>query len=139
MSNTDNTTKLEQKKLHLTDLLKHSFLPHLSGTLKDKAIYLGYMINRLLRVSLGRLPLDDRDSYLNKRVDLPGDLMFELFKQQYKKMMNECNKFFGTRTDDENKPYNIIHQIKPNTIEQGLKASLSTGSWIRRSNLSRAR
>lgn len=132
VSNTDNVTKLEQKKLHLTDLLKNSFLPHVSGTLKDKAIYLGYMINRLLRVSLGRLPLDDRDSYLNKRIDLPGDLMFELFKQQYKKMMNECNKFFNNRTDDDNEPYNIIHQIKPNTIEQGLKASLSTGSWIRR-------
>lgn len=132
VSNTDAETRLEQKKLHLTDLLKNSFLPHITGNLKYKAMYLGYMINRLIRVSLGRLPIDDRDSYLNKRIDLPGDLMFELFRQQWKKMMNECNKLFNNRTDDQNKPYNIIHHIKPNTIEQGLKAALSTGSWIRR-------
>jgi DNA-directed RNA polymerase II subunit RPB2 len=132
VSNTDAETRLEQKKLHLNDLLKNSFLPHISGNLKYKAMYLGYMINRLIRVSLGRLPIDDRDSYLNKRIDLPGDLMFELFRQQWKKMMNECNKLFNSRTTDQNKPYNIIHHIKPNTVEQGLKASLSTGSWIRR-------
>ena len=132
VSNTDAETRLEQKKLHLNDLLKNSFLPHISGNLKYKAMYLGYMINRLIRVSLGRLPIDDRDSYLNKRIDLPGDLMFELFRQQWKKMMNECNKLFNNRTTDQNKPYNIIHHIKPNTVEQGLKASLSTGSWIRR-------
>lgn len=132
MSETSTTTKSEQKKLHLESLLKNNFLPHLSGDLREKAIYLGYMINRLMRVALGRLPLDDRDSYLNKRVDLPGDLMFELFKQQFKKVMNECNKFFTNRTDDENNPYNIIHHIKPNVIEQGLKTALSTGSWIRK-------
>ena len=132
VSNTDAETRLEQKKLHLNDLLKNSFLPHISGNLKYKAMYLGYMINRLIRVSLGRLPIDDRDSYLNKRIDLPGDLMFELFRQQWKKMMNDCNKVFTNRTTDQNKPFNIIHHIKPNTVEQGLKASLSTGSWIRR-------
>ena len=131
-SEVDPRTRIEQKKMHLKNLLETSFLPHLSGDLRDKGIYLGYMINRLIRVSLKRLPLDDRDSYINKRVDLVGDLMFELFKQQYKKVMNECNKFFNNRTDDMNNPYNIIHQIKPNTVEQGLKASLLTGSWIRR-------
>lgn len=131
-SNTSQVNKVEQKKLHLTDLLNRSFLPHISGTLKQKAIYLGYMINRLIRVALGRMPIDDRDSYLNKRIDPVGDLMFELFKQQFKKLMNESHKLFKNRTDDDNNPYNIIHHIKPNTIEQGLKASLSTGSWIRR-------
>jgi len=30
------------------------------------------------------------------------------------------------------KPINIINQIKPNTIEQGMKSSLSTGAWIRK-------
>ena len=131
-SDTSTSTKMEQKKLHLTRLLENNFLPHISGSLKAKAMYLGYMINRLMRVSLGRIPIDDRDSYLNKRIDLPGDLMFDLFKQQFRKMLNECRKFFDTRTDDENRPYNIIPQIKPNTIEQGLKAALSTGSWGRK-------
>ena len=132
ITETDNVTKMEQKKLHLMYLLKTNFIPHLSCDIRDKAIYLGYMINRLLRVAIGRLPIDDRDSYINKRVDLQGDLMFELFKQQYKKMINDCNKFFNNRMDDEKNPPNIIHNIKPNTIEQGFMSSLMTGSWIRR-------
>lgn len=129
---TDKDIKIHQKKMHLMDLLNKSLLPHIEGSLIKKAYYLGYAINRLCRVVLGRIPLDDRDSYVNKRVDLPGDLLFELFKQQFKKMMSECDNFFKKRNDNDDKPMNIINQIKPNIIEQGLKASLLTGAWIRR-------
>ena len=129
---TDEETKLEQKKLHLMKLLQHSLLPHVEGNLIKKAHYLGYMIHKLLRVSLKRDEIDYRDSYINKRIDLPGDLLFELYRQQFKKMLGECKKFFDNRNKDNTKPLNVINYIKPNTIEQGLKASLSTGHWIRR-------
>ena len=127
----DKDTKIQQKKMHLKSLLHTSFIPHIEGTLMEKAYYLGYMINKLLKVYLGRANVDDRDSYINKRVDLPGDLLFELFRQRFKIAMSDCNKFF-IRNDNDEKPLVIINQIKPNTIEQGFKASLSTGSWIRR-------
>lgn len=131
-SETNKQLKQEQKRLHLLDLLTHSFIPHMNGSLLEKGYFLGYIINKLINVSLGRLPLDDRDSYLNKRVDQPGDLLFELFKQQYKKMINECNKFFISRNENEENPVNIIHQIKPSIIEQGIKTALLTGTWIRK-------
>mgnify|MGYP000476366140 CR=1 FL=1 len=129
---TDKETKLIQKKLHLKNLLANSFLPHVEGSPLKKGYYLGYMVNRLLKVYLGRMLLDDRDSYINKRVDLPGDLMFDLFKQQYKKLLGECKKFFDNRNKSNDTPMNVISNIKPNIIEQGFKASLSTGHWIRR-------
>lgn len=128
---TDKDTKVHQKKIHLKSLLHTSFIPHIEGSLMEKAFYLGYMINKLLKVYLGRAIVDDRDSYINKRVDLPGDLLFELFRQRFKIMLSDCNKFF-IRNDNDEKPLIIINQIKPNTIEQGMKASLSTGSWIRK-------
>jgi len=128
---TNKTTKVEQKKLHLKSLLHTSFIPHIEGSLMEKAYYLGYMINKLLKVYMGRANVDDRDSYINKRVDLPGDLLMELFKQRFKIMMIDCNKYFS-RNDNDEKPTNIINQIKPNTIEQGMKASLATGAWIRK-------
>jgi len=128
---TNKITKVEQKKLHLKSLLHTSFIPHIEGSLMEKAFYLGYMINKLLKVYMKRTNVDDRDSYINKRVDLPGDLLMELFKQRFKIMMIDCNKYFS-RNDNDEKPTNIINQIKPNTIEQGIKASLSTGSWIRK-------
>lgn len=128
-SETNKDVRLKEKKMHLEHLLKTNLLPHTENKPIVKAYFLGYMINRLMQVFLGRIPLDDRDSYVNKRVDLPGSLMFELFKQYYKKMLNECNKFFKKRNTDDEKPLNIINQIKASTIEQGLKASLSKGVW----------
>ena len=133
---TDKDKKLqyEEKKEHLEGLLRYAFLPHISSDrhvdiFKAKACYLGYMINKLLNCVLGRIKPDDRDSFTNKRIDLPGDLLFELFKQHYKKMLNECNKFFKKRSTNHETPLNIINQIKPSTVEQGLKSSLLTGNW----------
>jgi DNA-directed RNA polymerase beta subunit len=131
-SETNKQVRQEQRRMHLLDLLTHSFLPHIKGTLLEKGYFLGYMINKIINVELGRAPPDDRDSYLNKTVEQPGDLLFDLFKQQYKKMMNECNKFFMSRNENEENPVNIIHQIKPNIIEQGIKTALLTGTWIRK-------
>ncbi len=129
---TNLEVKVMQKKMHLMHLLKTSFIPHIEGGFKEKAYYLAYMINKLLKVYLGRAKVDDRDSYVNKRVDLPGDLLMELFKQRFKIMMSDCKKFFDNRNDNDERPLNIINQIKPNTIEQGIKASLLTGAWIRK-------
>lgn len=126
---TDPEIKKQEKKTHLKTLLNKSFLPHIEADLIHKAYYVGYMINKLMQCKLGRTMPDDRDSFTNKRVDLPGTIMYDLFKQGYKKMLNECSKFFKKRNSDDTNPQNIINQIKPNIIEQGLKTSLSTGSW----------
>jgi DNA-directed RNA polymerase II subunit RPB2 len=131
-SETDKKVKEIQKRMHLMSLLENSFLPHIEGSLYEKGMFLGYMINRLMRCVLGRIAKDDRDSYVNKRVDLPGNLLEELFRQYYRKMLKECEKFFKKRNPSDTEPMNIINQIKPNIIEQGLKAALLTGSWIRR-------
>lgn len=130
----DRQVKNLQKRLYLEELLRNNLLPHMeSNDTKGKAIYFCYMMNKLLNCFLGRTEIDDRDSYVNKRIDLVGDLLMELFKQHYRKMMNECNKFFKRRNlNNHTKPLVIINQIKPNIIEQGIKGSLSTGTWIRK-------
>lgn len=135
-SETDTNVKIQQKKLHLEQLLNSSFLPHIEGSLRKKAYFLGHMINRLLQCYLGRIKTDDRDSFVNKRIDLPGSLLFELFKQTYKKMLNECSKFFAKRNDNDKEPINIISQIKDNIIEQGIKNALSSGNWGKRKGVS---
>ena len=128
-SETDKDIRQKQKRIHLEHLIDNNFLPHITGGRIVKAYYLGYMINKLLNCALGRVPPDDRDSYLNKRVDLVGNLMDELFRQFFRKMLNECNKYFKKRNTNDEEPINIINQIRPNTIEQGLKAALLTGAW----------
>ena len=133
---TDNKKlQFDEKKEHLEALLRNAFLPHLNNDkyndiFRVKAQFICYMINKLLMCYLGRTPPDDRDSFTNKRIDMPGDLLFELFKQFYKKMLNACNKFFKKRSDPKHEnPLPIINQIKPSTIELGIKSGLLVGTF----------
>jgi len=131
-SSNKDTEQLE-RKLHLIQLLTDNLLPHVeSERLIEKGFYIGYMINRLLQCYLGRVKPDDRDNYINKNIELPGQLIFEIFKQYFKKTLNECNKFFKKRNNNDDAPLNIITQIKPSTIELGLMVTLSTGTWNKR-------
>lgn len=129
---TDESLREREKIDHLKNLLNTSFLPHMNTDLIHKGYYLGYMINKLLKAYLGRIDIDDRDSFVNKRIDLPGTLLFELFKQAYRKMLNECNKIFKKRNNNDDNPQVIINQIKPNIVEQVLKTALLTGAWTKR-------
>lgn len=136
-------TKLEQKRLHLMELLKTSFLPHIRGSpsspYREKAYYLGYMVNKLLNVELKRVPVDNRDAYTKKRVDNVRELLEEIMLQQYKNNMAECNRQFMARMDDDidsAEPFNVIHQFKAGTFEQGFKASLMLGNWPRKKGVS---
>ncbi len=97
-----------------------------------KAYFLGYMINKLFKCKLGVLPYDDKDSFMNKRVESSGELMAQLFRNLFSKFVKEiktaCDKDmmsgkFNTLGDNLNK------KLKPNEIESGLKFSLSNGSW----------
>jgi DNA-directed RNA polymerase beta subunit len=128
-SETDATLRDEERKMHLRSILENIFLPHVTG----KPIYKGYysclMVNKLFKCFLGRIEPDDRDSFVNKRVETPGVLIGSLFKQDFKKLLNECNKHFRQKLTNDEDPANIINHIKPTTIEQGIKKALSTGSW----------
>ena len=120
----------EKKKIYIYTTLEEDVLPHLGKDLFKKAIYICYMVKKLLYVHLERKPLDDRDNYINKRVDTTGVLISQLFKQYYKKMLNDISRFFEKKyTSHDDNPINVINQIKYNIIEQGLINGLSTGVW----------
>ena len=130
LTDTNEEIRDAQKKLNILNILKEDVLPHIGDSLINKGIYICQSIKKMLYVKLNRLEPDDRDSYDNKRVDMPGTLIAQLFKQYYKKMLNEISKFFEKKYngDDEN-PINVINQIRPNIIEHGLVTGLSTGVW----------
>lgn len=129
-----NETDLEirnlERRTHLTSLFKNALLPHMEDySSENKALYFCYMINRLLQCYLKRIDTDDRDSFENKRIDLPGQLLFDVLKQNYKKMLSELTKIFKKRDKDQfhaNPPV-IINQLKVNMIKQGFKSALSKG------------
>jgi DNA-directed RNA polymerase II subunit RPB2 len=81
------------------DLLAREVLPHIGTSLESeskKAYFLGYMVNRLLQLSLGRVREDDRDHFANKRADLAGPLLAQLFKALLSRLRTNVMKCAGS-------------------------------------------
>ena len=66
------------------EILSDFFLPHI-GELnwREKAYFVGYMVMRMLNVSLGRELPTDRDSFFYKRIELTGSLLNDLFREYF--------------------------------------------------------
>ena len=121
-------------------LLTNEYMPHVGKSYINKALYTGYLILKLIMCSLEKKDCDDRDSYLNKRIDTTGALLGALFRQYYTKLVKElktsCNKEFNNgswkATDNFHNIINmsnIYKLIKPTIIENGLKFALATGNF----------
>ena len=133
-------SKKEKRMELITDIIKNEFLPHVGPCFKKKALFLGAMMNKLIKCYLGLIPMDDRDSYVNKKIDTPGVLMANLFRQYYGKVVKDMKTQI---TKDLNSPtwkhvskliniinnVNISRLIKSNIIEAGMRFSLATGNW----------
>jgi DNA-directed RNA polymerase II subunit RPB2 len=140
---TDPEKKMIEKKHHLMIALEGSLFPHINPSsinkFKKKAFYLGYIINKLLNVELGRVSIDNRDSYTKKRVDNINELFEEIFINTYKNLMKDCDKRFTDRMGDNlDSPdvYNIIYLFKAGSFEQSFKSALMLGTWPRRKGVS---
>lgn len=137
--NTDKETGALRKKQFAMDVLQNDLFPHCQ-TLKQKVYFLGYMANKLLQASFEWIKADDRDSYLNKRIDLTGTSLNNLFRNHFNKLVKDMNtqvvKEIKTGSWQSKEDYlniinltNVYKIIKSNTIENGFKRALSTGDF----------
>jgi DNA-directed RNA polymerase II subunit RPB2 len=125
--------KTNKCKLKYTfDVLCSELFPHVGPSPIKKAYFLGYMVNKLLQCHLGKISYDDRDSFLNKRVETSGELMAQLFRAYFGKFIKElkmiCDKDMLAGRFAE-LPQNLSKKLKPNSIENDIKYALGTGNW----------
>ena len=68
----------------VTEILSDFFLPHIGEVnFLEKAYFVGYMTYKLLKVYTNQEKPTDRDSFLFKRVELSGTLIYDLFREYY--------------------------------------------------------
>ena len=137
--NMDKETGAQKKREFTIEVLETDLFPHCKNK-TQKMYFLGYMCNKLLHCSFGEENTDDRDSYNNKRIDLTGILLNNLFRNYFNKLVKdmqkqvvrEINTGSWRSTEDY---YSIINMtniykiIKSTTIENGLKRALATGDF----------
>jgi DNA-directed RNA polymerase II subunit RPB2 len=146
--NMDREAGIRKKYEFAQEVFQSDLLPHCT-TLPQKLYLLGHMTNKLLKTSLGWIPPNDRDSYLNKRIELTGTLLNNLFRNYYNKLVKEMQKqivreinngSWRSKEDYENiiNMTNIYKIMKSTTIENGINRALSTGDFsIKQTNSSK--
>jgi DNA-directed RNA polymerase II subunit RPB2 len=146
--NMDRETGQIKKREFALEVLNNDLFPHCK-TLPQKIYMLGYMAKKLIQTSLGWLRCDDRDSYLNKRIDLTGTLLNNLFRNYFNKLVKEMQKqvvreinggSWRSTEDYENiiNMTNIYKIMKSTTIENGISRALATGDFsIKQANSSK--
>ena len=137
--NMDKETGSKKKYDFAMEVLSNDIFPHCK-TERQKIYMLGYMTNILLQTSFGWLQESDRDSYMNKRIDLTGPLLNNLLRNYFNKLVKDMKKQIireiNTGSWKSNDDYeniitktNIYKIIKSTTIEQGIKRALATGDF----------
>ena len=69
-----------KENFNVYDLLNNNLFPNYNDNI-SKCKYLGYIVRKMLLTHIGLYNNTDRDSYINKRVDLPGSLLLELYRE----------------------------------------------------------
>lgn len=123
----------------LKNVIRQDFLSHVGPSGRRKALYLGYMVRKLLMIHLGLQAYDNRDSCMYKRIDTPGILYSTLFRQCYGKLIKDVRsqlvRELNTWRATGNLPSSIINTanahcfFRTTVIEAGLRYALSTGNW----------
>lgn len=142
--NRDIVMTPEDKTTALITGFQTELLPHIHDSLEKKALFIGTMARKLLKVRLNMIEMDDRDSFQNKRVETTGYLLASLFRQCLntlvkemirgivKEMKNVVDKDTGIVTKeilDVITINNIYKIVRPPCVENGMKYSMATGNW----------
>tara|TARA_B100000902_G_scaffold307200_1_gene296056 strand:- start:12744 stop:17123 length:4380 start_codon:yes stop_codon:yes gene_type:complete len=120
-------------------ILMDYLLPHIGElNFHEKALYIGYMVFELLKVFKGVKRPTDRDSFNFKRVELPGTLIYDLFKEYYtlqqKHIYQKIDKeYYYKQGIYKNDFYSLIENnvndiFKEKILENGFKKGFK-GNW----------
>lgn len=131
------------KERQISEILAEELLPHIGGAQMcyEKASFLAAMTKKVLDVYHNKIPYDDRDAYPNKKVELPGNLLGNLFRFFFatkvvkdmkstiiKEIHNGSWKASGKFENIVNAT-NIYKILKTTIVEVGMKSALATGNF----------
>ncbi|MEM3626978.1 MAG: DNA-directed RNA polymerase subunit B [Candidatus Bathyarchaeia archaeon] len=114
-------------------ILDKNFLPHIGRTSqsrRDKAIFLGEMVCRVIELKLGRREPDDKDHFKNKRLRLAGPLLADLFRVAFRNLVRDI-KYQLERIGVKGPIITVSAAVRPGIITERLQHALATGNWGR--------
>jgi len=133
---------IEAKQKYIMGTINKYLFPHIIDTNEEnlpvkirKAKYLGFIVRNVLLAKIGQIPNDDRDDLGNKRIDLSGPLLAQIFRFAFSSSLDKIKtnimKEFQSKVPQNNEMIKgLIERNKnENTMMSPFKSSLSTGLW----------
>lgn len=125
------TQPREYRIERMVELLDKYLLPHLGMGADDrefKARNMGKLLKKFIDVSSGRLPTDDKDHYMNKRLKMSGELLADLFRVNIKILIGDMLYNFQ-RIVKRGKFPSIKVIIREKLLTQRIYSAMATGNW----------
>ena len=125
----------ERRQRYLDHIINCEILPHqgLTATpdvLRSKALFLGIMIRKLIRVYVGDLQCDDRDHLATKRVDCAGTQFALLFRQVFRTVHKSITVQLQRIAESGKMNFtNIGNLVTSKKLTQQFRYALATGNW----------
>jgi DNA-directed RNA polymerase subunit B len=107
-------------------------LPHIGTEPKNrlsKARYIGKMAEKAILLHEGRIEVDDKDHYANKRLKLAGGLFEDLFRVAFRALINNT-VYSLEKAFKRNRKISILTAVRSNFLTERIQHAIATGSWI---------
>ncbi|CAN6247572.1 unnamed protein product [Urochloa humidicola] len=122
-----------QKEGRSKSILRDVFIAHVpvkNGNFRQKCIYTGVMLRRMMDAILNADTFDDKDYVGNKRLELSGQLISLLFEDLFKTMNSQAVELMNKNSlMTRSSPSDFSQLIKHDAITSGLERAISTGNW----------
>lgn len=110
---------------------------------RPKALYVAFMVRRVLMANHDASLVDDRDYVGNKRLELAGQLLSLLFEDLFKKFNHDIKLNIDKVLKKPARTVEFdafsVMQVHGNHITQGMNRAISTGNWnLKRFRMERA-
>lgn len=118
-------------------------VPVKGQNLRAKALYIAFMVRRVLMAVQDTKLVDDRDYVGNKRLELAGQMLSLLFEDLFKKFNHNIKMYVDNvlKKPARAEVFDVhsVIQVNANHITQGMNRALSTGNWdLKRFRMKRA-
>ena len=123
-----STQAKEYREKRVNYILDRYFLPHLEDKIA-KAHFLGRMAESCYELLLDKRSEDDKDHYANKRLKLAGDLMEDLFRVSFTKLIRDM-RYQLERAHMRNRELKITTAIRSDVLTERITHALATGNWV---------
>ncbi|XP_057836293.2 DNA-directed RNA polymerases IV and V subunit 2 [Cryptomeria japonica] len=110
------------------EALKEYFFPYIVGY-KQKAMFLGYMVNCLISSYFGQRHVENKDEYKNKRVELAGELLGREVQGLVRHFRNRFSKGIQRELSVHGNINSMEIYADGSIITNGLVRAFSTGNW----------